>query len=192
VTDRESRGLASVHVWQPVADAANQKSRLTEAEDDAGLGEVVGRHFHLHTVANNESDEALAHLSRYVRQNLVTTRELYPEHRACQNRRNFSFHLYRFFFVVGIRSLFWAKISIASAPARSAASGIVSRWHNVVREAKTYLLAGEILADRGIGINGKNSDGFFTEVIDVKRGLAKSCFNSQFGRTLSIFFKLGF
>lgn len=35
----------------------------TQAEDDASFGEVVGRHFHFHTIAYDQSDEAFAHFT---------------------------------------------------------------------------------------------------------------------------------
>lgn len=38
----------------------------SEAEGDASLGGVVGRHFHFHAVADDEFDEALAHFARDV------------------------------------------------------------------------------------------------------------------------------
>ena len=38
----------------------------SEAEGDASLGGIVGRHFHFHAVADDEFDEAFAHFARDV------------------------------------------------------------------------------------------------------------------------------
>src|SRR6201999_2454440 len=53
---------------------------LLEAECDAALGEVVGRHFHIHAVSGEDANPVLAHLAGGMRQILVLVVELNPEH----------------------------------------------------------------------------------------------------------------
>ena len=54
---------------------------LLEAERDSALGEVVGRHFHVHAVAGEDADAVLAHLAGGVGEHFVVIVQLDPEHR---------------------------------------------------------------------------------------------------------------
>ena len=58
---------------------------LIEAIDDAGLGQIVGRHFELHAVAGGQADETLAHLAGDVREDLMAVGQLHPKHGARQH-----------------------------------------------------------------------------------------------------------
>src|SRR6188768_3659196 len=51
-------------------------------EDDAAAGQVVRAELHHHAVLGEDPDVVLAHLPGDVREDLVTVRELYPEHRV--------------------------------------------------------------------------------------------------------------
>ncbi len=62
-------------------------------------------------------------------ENLMVTRKFNTEHRAGQNRRNFTLNLYRFFFIIRILGLFRSKGSFAATTARTASS-VVSWRHN--------------------------------------------------------------
>src|SRR5687767_2731692 len=54
---------------------------LLEAERDSALGEVIGRHFHVHAVAGQNTDTVLAHLAGGVGQHFVLVVQFDPEHR---------------------------------------------------------------------------------------------------------------
>src|SRR5688572_29634720 len=58
----------------------------TQAIGDAGLGDVIRRHLHLHLVTHDKTDEALPHLARNVGENLVTTGQLNAELGAGKHR----------------------------------------------------------------------------------------------------------
>lgn len=60
-------------------------STLAKPEDDAGLGEIIWRHLHFHTVANNEADETFAHFPGNVGEDLMAAGELHAEHGACED-----------------------------------------------------------------------------------------------------------
>ena len=60
-------------------------TRLLEAERDAPLGQVVGRHFHVHLVAGENANAVLAHLAGGVREDFVPVVELHAEHRVGQD-----------------------------------------------------------------------------------------------------------
>ena len=63
-----------------------------EAVDDAGLGEVVLGHLHLHPVAGREADKALAHLARDMGEDdVLAVVQLDAKHRAGQNGHHFAF-----------------------------------------------------------------------------------------------------
>ncbi len=57
-------------------------------ESDAGLAQVVGRHFDIHFVSYTDADEVFAHFPRDVSQHLVTVGQSYSEHRPGQDLRD--------------------------------------------------------------------------------------------------------
>ena len=73
------------------------KDSLAEPINDACFVNVVRRHFHFDAVANGKADEAFAHLSRNMREDIVFVRERDSEHGAGQNGCDSSFHLDCFF-----------------------------------------------------------------------------------------------
>jgi hypothetical protein len=66
---------------------------LLQPVNDAGLVEVVGGHFHADAVADGEADEALAHLARDVRENLMFVGQFDAKHRSGEHRKYLSFNL---------------------------------------------------------------------------------------------------
>ncbi len=64
---------------------------LSQAINDPALVEVVRGHFELHAVAVGEADEAFAHLSGDVRENLVLIGEFDTEHGARENGDDLAF-----------------------------------------------------------------------------------------------------
>lgn len=60
--------------------------------------EVVGREFYPDFVPGEDADEVLAHLSRDVREHLVSVLELYAEHRVRQGLDNHRLDFDCFFF----------------------------------------------------------------------------------------------
>src|SRR6185437_7686761 len=65
-------------------EAGMPPAALFEAEGDAALAEVVGRHLDIDAVAGKHADAVLAHLARGVRQHLVIVVELDAEMRVRQ------------------------------------------------------------------------------------------------------------
>lgn len=59
---------------------------------DAGLREVVRRHFESDTVTDGEANEVAAHFTGNMRKDLVVVIQRDPEHRSRQNGLNRSFH----------------------------------------------------------------------------------------------------
>ncbi len=57
----------------------------SEAEGDASLGGIVGRHFHFHAVADDEFDEAFAHFARDVGEHDELIGEFDAELGACED-----------------------------------------------------------------------------------------------------------
>jgi hypothetical protein len=55
---------------------------LLHPEGDSAAGEVVGRELDLHTVAGEDANVVLAHLSGDASEDTVAIVELHPEHRA--------------------------------------------------------------------------------------------------------------
>ena len=66
---------------------------LLRPEDNAGLGEVVGRHFHRHFVAGQDLDVVLAHFPGDVAEHFVPVFQFYPEGRAGEVFEDFALHL---------------------------------------------------------------------------------------------------
>jgi hypothetical protein len=58
------------------------ESILAVPEGDAGLAQIVWRHFHVHLVSDTDADEVLAHLARDMRKDLVAVGERDAEHGA--------------------------------------------------------------------------------------------------------------
>src|SRR5579883_2422361 len=68
--------------------APSHGRRLFEAEGDAPLGEVVGRHLDIDAVACEDPDPVLAHLARGMGQDLMLVIELHAKHRVRQKLRH--------------------------------------------------------------------------------------------------------
>jgi hypothetical protein len=60
----------------------------TDAPDNSGLVQVIGRHLHLHAVADGEAHEPLAHFAGNGRQHLMLVVQLDAKHRSGQDRQN--------------------------------------------------------------------------------------------------------
>jgi len=61
---------------------------LLEAERDSALGQVVGRHLHVHAVAGEDPDSVLAHLAGGVGEYFVVIVQFDPEHRIGEQLGN--------------------------------------------------------------------------------------------------------
>ena len=64
---------------------------LTEAINDAGFVEVVGRHFDFDAVSDGQADESLPHLAGNVSEHHVAVVQLDAEHGSCQDCFDFAF-----------------------------------------------------------------------------------------------------
>ena len=67
------------------------QKKLAETVNDAALGEVVGRHLHLHAITIGETNEALAHFSGDVCEHGMLVGELDVEHRSREYVRDLAF-----------------------------------------------------------------------------------------------------
>ena len=94
-----------------------REKKLSEAENDAGLGEIVGRHFHFHLVADHEPDEALTHFPGDVGEHLMAACEFHPEHSSREDRGNLTLYLYSLILIVRTGLFSRAKASVAVATA---------------------------------------------------------------------------
>ena len=83
-----------------VAEEVNEVSNFVSAQppSDAGFVEIVGGHFHLHTVAHGEADEALAHLPANCGEDEMLVVEFDAEHRAREDDLHTAFDFNVFFF----------------------------------------------------------------------------------------------
>src|ERR1035441_582419 len=66
--------------------------RSTDAPDDAGLVQVIGRHLHLHAVADGEPHEPFAHFAGNGRQHLMLVVQFDAEHCSGQDRQDAPFN----------------------------------------------------------------------------------------------------
>lgn len=71
--------------WLRVGVTRWKTGALSEAEGDASLGGIVGRHFHFHAVADDELDEAFAHFARDVGEHDEFIGEFDAELSACED-----------------------------------------------------------------------------------------------------------
>ena len=94
---------------------------LPEAEDDARLGGVVRRHFHLDPVANHQANEALAHFPGNVSEDLVPAGQLHLEHRTSQNCGDGPLHFHRLL-LVALLIVAFLFVGIITTPATVAAA----------------------------------------------------------------------
>jgi hypothetical protein len=62
-------------------------------EDDASLGQIVGRHFHLHFISSGDPDEVLPHFAADVRKDFVSVLKFHTVHGGGQNLINGSVDL---------------------------------------------------------------------------------------------------
>ena len=83
-----------------LAEEVNEVCNFVSAQppSDAGFVEVVGGHFHLHTVANGEADEAFAHLAADGGEDEVLVVEFDAEHGSGQDDFHATFDFDVFFF----------------------------------------------------------------------------------------------
>jgi hypothetical protein len=70
---------------------------LTNAPDDARLVQIVGGHFHLHTVTDRKPDEAFAHLARNGSQHLMFVIQFDTKHGSRQHGLYTTFDFYMLF-----------------------------------------------------------------------------------------------
>jgi hypothetical protein len=70
----------------------------TVSKDNSGLVEIVRRHFHIHFIADADSDEILPHFSGDVSQHLMPVGQSNSKHGTWQNRCDRSLQCYGFFF----------------------------------------------------------------------------------------------
>ena len=85
------------HKWKNRGQLRSAK-RLFQPPGDARFVQVVGRHFHLHAVADGKAHPALAHLAANGGEDEVFVRQFNPEHRPRQHGRNATFDFNVFFF----------------------------------------------------------------------------------------------
>jgi len=71
---------------------------LFGAERDAPPREIVGREFHFHFIARQNSDEIHPHLSRNMCENFVAILKFYPECRIGKGLEDRPFYFNGFFF----------------------------------------------------------------------------------------------
>jgi len=79
---------------------AEAEKVLPKPPGDSGLVQIVGRHLHLHAVADGEAHPALAHLSTDRREHQMLVVEFDAEHRAGQHRGDTAFHFDVLFFAL--------------------------------------------------------------------------------------------
>src|SRR5437870_8012915 len=70
---------------------------LCEPINDAGLVDIVRRHFEFHAVANRKANKTFAHLSRNMREHEVLVCQRDTKHCAGKNRQDCPFHFNSFF-----------------------------------------------------------------------------------------------
>lgn len=66
---------------------------LPQSPDNPRLVQIVGRHFHLYAVADDEANEAFTHLAGDGGEDLVFIVELDLEHGSRQDGQDAAFHL---------------------------------------------------------------------------------------------------
>src|ERR1035441_4428023 len=74
----KSRSCAPLRIAAPDSDA--RQTPLLVTINNASPGQVVGRKLHGHPVARKNLDEVLAHLARYMGQDLVLVLQFHLEH----------------------------------------------------------------------------------------------------------------
>jgi len=101
---------------------------LADSKDDSRLRGVIGRHLHLHLIADHETDETFPHFSRNMSEHLVTTGKFDFEHRACKNGRNRALNLNRLC-LIGLGTIFriLTKTAFSTTP-RAASSTTKISW----------------------------------------------------------------
>ncbi len=67
-------------------------------ENHAALGEVVGRHFNAHAVADQDADAVFAHLAAGVSQDAVAVFQLHAKHRVGQEFQHLAVKFDKVFF----------------------------------------------------------------------------------------------
>jgi len=65
----------------------------TQTENNPPFRGIIGRHFHLHLVSNDKTDEAFPHLTGDMGKDFVAAGEFNLKHGACENGRDCSFNL---------------------------------------------------------------------------------------------------
>ncbi len=87
---------------------------LCEPINDAGLVDIVRRHFEFHAVANRKANKTFAHFSRNMREHKVLVCQRDTKHCAGKNRQDCPFHF---------NSFFQAHILISQAGPRNLSGG---------------------------------------------------------------------
>jgi len=101
---------------------------LADSKDDSRLRGVIGRHLHLHLIADHETDETFPHFSRNMGEHLVSTGQFDFEHRACKNGRNRALNLNRLF-LIGLGTIIRILTKTAfSTTLRAASSTTKISW----------------------------------------------------------------
>ena len=66
---------------------------ISKAVNDPGFLQVIGAHFHLHSIADSNFNEVLSQFTGNMCQDLVAVRQLDPEHSAGQDGGDFALDL---------------------------------------------------------------------------------------------------
>lgn len=129
--------------------------RSTDAEGDAGLRRVVGGHFKLDLVADDEPDEALAHFTRDVGEKFVPVRQFDFEHGSCQHCGNHAFEFDLVFCACFLGVLFGVAVVDESSGAILAAIILpAGSSASVTAGSRSSVAAGSCAAVTGRGRGG--------------------------------------
>ena len=95
--DEGCRASSKERVTVNAGATAEKPANSAKPPDDPRLVQIVGRHFHFHTVTDDEADEAFAHFAGDSGEDQVFISEFDPEHRAGEHGQDTAFHLDVFF-----------------------------------------------------------------------------------------------